>query len=413
MTRARSPTSAISPPSSPTSARDLDLVVDHRAHDARTGAHDGAGQDHRLAHGRAVLHHRAAADHRALHRAGDDRRRPQQRALDPRARAHPHGGAPPGGVREDRPAGRVEVDRRLVGEQVHVALPVRLDGPHVAPVAVEARLARAAALDQPRQRLVPEVLRLVQLLERVEQRVGLEDEDLVGHQVARGLVRLVLVVRDPPVLRLDDAVAPGVVRIDLGGHHRHRRAALHVLLHQLGVVQGVHRVGAHDHERLRRELADQRRVAPQGVRRAAREAAAAVVALPGLEHQQAADRAVEVPRPPVGEVVAERDRVELLDDPDVGEPGVVAVAEREVDQPVAARERHRGLGALLGEQLEPPSRPTGEHDDERLPHEPRKRSATERKKSDRVMTPITRPSSVTGRISTRWWRKISATSASE
>ena len=39
----------------------------------------------------------------------------------------------------------------------------------------------------------------------------------------------------------------------------------------------------------------------------------------------------------------------------------------------------------------------------------RKRSATERKKSARVITPTTRPSSVTGTIRTRWWRKISAT----
>ena len=41
-------------------------------------------------------------------------------------------------------------------------------------------------------------------------------------------------------------------------------------------------------------------------------------------------------------------------------PGVVAVAEREVDQPVRAGERHGGLGALAGEQLEPAARASGE-----------------------------------------------------
>ena len=69
--------------------------------------------------------------------------------------------------------------------------------PDVAPIAVEAVLADLARVDQPRQQLVPEVLRAVlagllgQLVERVEHAVRLEDEDLVGDQVALGVVRLV------------------------------------------------------------------------------------------------------------------------------------------------------------------------------------------------------------------------------
>jgi len=43
----------------------------------------------------------------------------------------------------------------------------------------------------------------------------------------------------------------------------------------------------------------------------------------------------------------------------------------------------------------------------------RNRSASARKKSVRVTTPATRPSSTTGTTSTRWCRKISASSASE
>ena len=42
-----------------------------------------------------------------------------------------------------------------------MALPVRVERPDVAPVAVEAGLARAAAVDQPRQQPVTEVLELV------------------------------------------------------------------------------------------------------------------------------------------------------------------------------------------------------------------------------------------------------------
>ena len=59
-----------------------------------------------------------------------------------------------------------------------MALPVRVDRPDVAPVAVEARLAGAAGLDQPRQQPVAEVLEPVlaglvgELLERLEHGSG-------------------------------------------------------------------------------------------------------------------------------------------------------------------------------------------------------------------------------------------------
>jgi hypothetical protein len=220
-------------------------------------------------------------------------------------------------VGEDRPRGVVEVDRRLLAEQVLVALPVRVDRADVAPVALEARLPRAAGLHEPREQRVAEVLVLVQLLERLQQRLRAEDEDLVGDEVAFGLVGLELVADHLAALDLDDAVAAGVLGLDLGRHHGDRGAGVHVLLDQRTVVLRVDRVGAEHDQRLGRELADQRRVAPQQVGRAAREAVAAVVAEPRLEREQPADRAVEVPRPPVGEVVAERDRVELLGDPDV------------------------------------------------------------------------------------------------
>ncbi len=85
----------------------------------------------------------------------------------------------------------------------------------------------------------------------------------------------------------------------------------------------------------------------------------------GLEDEQPARRAVEVPRAAVGEVVAERDRIELLHHPHVRQPGVEAVAEREVDQPVRAGVGHGGLGPVVGEQPQPAAGPSGEDDDER------------------------------------------------
>ena len=138
-----------------------------------------------------------------------------------------------------------------------------------------------------------------------------------------------------------------------------------MLLHERAVVERVDRVGAEHDQRLGREVADERGVAPQRVRGALLEARAVVVAEAGLEDQQPAGRAVEVPRAAVGQVVAERDGVELLHHPHVGQAGVQAVAEREVDQPVGAREGHGGLGPLAREELQPPAGPAGEDDDER------------------------------------------------
>ena len=276
-----------------------------------------------------------------------------------------------GGLGEDRPVRIVEVDRGVVGQQLLVALPVSVHGADVAPVALEAVLAGIALVDQPRKRVVADVLeplvagRLGELVERVEQRSGTEGEDLVADHVPGRLVGLVDVLAHAPPGGLHDAVAAGVVGIDLGGDHGHHRAALGVLFGERAVVELVDRIGAGYQEHLGSELADDPRAAPQRVGRALREPAAIVVPLPRVQQHQPAGRAVEVPRAPVGHVVAQRHGVVLLGHPHVGEPGVLAVAEREVDQPVRAGEGHRGLGAPLRQQLEAAAGAPGEDDDER------------------------------------------------
>jgi hypothetical protein len=250
-----------------------------------------------------------------------------------------------------------------VGKQLLVGGPISVNGSDVAPVALEARRARLAALDQEGEQRVTEILEVViagvvrQALERLEQRGGGEDEDLAGDQVARRPVGLVRVRPHRLALDLDDAVAPGVLGVDLRRDDGDGGVGGHMLGDERRVILDVDRVGAQHDEGLRRELADQGRVAPQRVGGAAVEAVAAVVAQPRLQDQEAARRAVEVPRPPVGQVVAERDRVELLGHPHVREARVVAVAQREVDEPMSAGEGDRRLGAVLGEQLQAPPAP--------------------------------------------------------
>ena len=52
---------------------------------------------------------------------------------------------------QDWPCGIVERQRRLVGEQLHVRLPVAVDCPDVAPVSVELERPRRALVDQSRR----------------------------------------------------------------------------------------------------------------------------------------------------------------------------------------------------------------------------------------------------------------------
>jgi hypothetical protein len=168
----------------------------------------------------------------------------------------------------------------------------------------------ATLVHQPREQPVAEVLEAVltgvlgELLQHGEHALRLEHEDLVGHDVGRGLVRLVRVVGDAVAVHLHHAVPARVLGIDLGGHHRDRGAALQVLVDDLGVVEPVDRVGTHDDQRVGVVLPNQVGVAPQRVG-GALVPARPVAAEPRMQRQQAAGRSVEVPRPAVGQVVGQ------------------------------------------------------------------------------------------------------------
>ena len=100
---------------------------------------DNPGADYRTRDGSADV--RPPSDEAAVY---------SRRPFDPRGRPlQAHG--------QNRPSGIVERQRRLVGKQLHVRLPVAVDRPDVAPVSVELERPRHALGDQPREELVPEV----------------------------------------------------------------------------------------------------------------------------------------------------------------------------------------------------------------------------------------------------------------
>jgi hypothetical protein len=133
----------------------------------------------------------------------------------------------------------------------------------------------------------------------------------------------------------------------------------------LAVVEPVDVVGAQDQHDLGIVLGDRLAVAPDGVGVALVEAVLLGPQL-GREQAQAPVGPVQVPGPAVGQLVVERLQPVLLQHPDVLDPGVDAVGEREVDQPVDAGEGERRLGPPRGEQLQPASLTAGQHEREHL-----------------------------------------------
>ena len=128
------------------------------------------------------------------------------------------------------------------------------------------------------------------------------------------------------------------------------------------VVHLVDVVAGQDEDDVAGLLADHLEVDEHGVRGAAVPLGRPAARDVRLEQADAALVAVEVPRPARADVVVQRARVVLRQDEDVVDLGVDAVRQREVDDPVLARERHGGLGADGRQDRQPLTFPTGKND---------------------------------------------------
>ena len=212
--------------------------VQDGALDGGAGGDGGAFEEDGAAHQGTLVDHDPWAEDGALDAAGDAAARRDQ-ALGDARRPLDAGGQALGAVGEDRRTRVVEHQGGRGREQVHVRLPVALQGADVAPVAVEPELAHPPLLDQPRQQLVAEVgergliiLTLPAVLaifttlrravpagalggeavERVEQGGRVVEEDLGGDQVAPRRLGLVLEAGDPAVAAgLDHPEAAGLL----------------------------------------------------------------------------------------------------------------------------------------------------------------------------------------------------------
>ena len=160
-------------------------------------------------------------------------------------------------------------------------------------------------------------------------------------------------------------------RLRVGDRHfdrrqRDRGAALLVEAQHARVVHLVD-VVARQHDEVARVLAHDRvEVLVDGVGRAL----IPVLADPLLRRQDL-DELAELLRhdaPAHADVPVERQRLVLRGDEDAAQPGVDAVAQREIDDAVRPAEIDRRLGAILRQRIEPLARAAGEHDDEAVVH---------------------------------------------
>ena len=331
-------------------------------------------QEDRVAHLGPRLHDDSGRQHRALHAAGDVAAGRDLAAGDPRLGFDAGRQALRAGG-EDRPGGIVEPQRGLGRQEIHVRLPVAVDGADVLPVPLQTEIENAPFRHQPGEQLVAEVLEARSVLLRlpavlfgqavqgVEELAGVVGEDFGGHQVVPGRFGLVFEAGHPPLaVDLDDPEAARLLARHAGADQRQVRFQLPVAVEQEAVVELVDVVGAEDEEDVGIELADQRALPVERVGVPLGEAPLllAVLALIGREDLEPAVGAVEVPGAAVRQVLVERVQLVLLDHPDVRDAAVHAVAQRDVDQPVDAGERHHRLGPLAGQYLEAAARAAGQ-----------------------------------------------------
>ncbi len=245
----------------------------------------------------------------------------------------------------DQPAEIVEVDPRVLAEQVEVRPPVALDGPNVLPVAAElVRVDALPVVHHGRQDVTTEV-DPVGTKHLAQGRPG-EDVHAHAHEVGGRLGRLLDEGGHPPVdIDLQD---PETVRI-FDGNRSHGDGDLGLprpmeldegpIVHLVDVI-----AGQHEHE-LGVTILDEVEVLEHGIGRASVPVARPSTPDEGLEQADPTAASVEIPRTTQTDVSDQRSRRVLGQHRHVGQAGVHRVREGEIDDPVLAPERDAGLGA--------------------------------------------------------------------
>ena len=341
------------------------MVVDHDVlHDDRL-EHLGAVVDADRCGENRVLHAAAADDAPAA----DDRiERDAKAAASEFLGEHEFGRRELPLVGADWPVLVVEVEQRVHGDQVHVGFPVGVQRPDVAPVldrlavlVAEVVREHAAVADHARDDVFPEIVRGVPF--RVREKMVVQDgspEEVDSHRAegagrvarhGRGVGGLLVPAGDPRVaVHGHDAEVRGLrQRVFNRADHHVRLRLLEEAVHFL-VVHLVDVVAGQDQDELGLLVLDDEPVLVDRVGRALVPVLADAL-LGGQGEDVLADFGVEdVPAAP--DVAVQGVGFVLDQDDDAAQPGVDAVAEGEVDDPVFAAEGDGGLGAIRRQRVE-------------------------------------------------------------
>ena len=164
----------------------------------------------------------------------------------------------------------------------------------------------------------------------------------------------------PVAVEAEDAHARRIVRGDRLRGDRDVGAPIDVRVDQLGVVHPVEMIARENQVVVGVVAHEVARGLPHGVGRALKPVRVVGRLLGGQDLDEALAEQVHPVR--LRDVPVERRRIELRQDEDPPDVGVQAVADRDVDQPVLAADRHRRLRAVLREREEPGSLAAAEDD---------------------------------------------------
>ena len=307
--------------------------------------------------------------------------RRQRAAVDPRRRQEAR-------PREDRPRRVIEAELGARLGQADVGVEERAQRPDVGPVAVERVGAHLPAAERLRDDLVAEVDD-VGLGQRFDERLPGEDvnphrghERLVGRggevggragrQAAAHLLeprrrRLLLEAFDLALaIEAEDAHAAGVLGVGRLGRDRDVGARGDVRPHHLVELHPIEVVAGEDQVVVGVQADEVRHRAPHGVGRALEPVGVLGRLLGGDDVDERLREVVEA----VGlvDVPIERRGVELRQHEDAPDAGVQAVADRDVDEPVLAADRHGRLRAAVGEGVEALTLPAAQDDRQYVRH---------------------------------------------
>ena len=341
------------------------LFVDDRSIDHGARLDGAVGQHDRIADHRAPTDLHARRQHAIFHGAFDDAAVGDEAVRHHRARADIDG-RPLFRSGVDDPVAIEQIERRLIGQQIHVRFPVGLHGPHIHPVTIERIRVDFVRAHHFGNDVLAKVMRRFGISGVVTQHLaehfGIEDVDTHRTEVAPGQRRLLFKTDDAAVLvGLHDAKARRFIRRHFQRPNRHIGALLLMEGDHIVVVHLVDMIAAEDDDVVRLVMAEEIEIQLNGAGRARVDFHAFARAGIRLQQPHPAVQPIQIPRRAGANVIVQRARPVLRQNAHRRDARVGAVGQHEVDDAILSGKGHGRFGAFLRENAEPAAASAGEN----------------------------------------------------